>query len=175
MGFMLSKQQWCHIGLIILCQHGTKWRENAVGGAKVLWCDWDCNTFVYIAAFATFLTWLKLLGAMRVLSVKFSLYVVTLLRILSDIRAFLVILFIIIATFASILHILFVGDHGWDENEEEPWRRSGAARGTREPARGAGSTRASVLIVALLLASSLRWLQTCCSCSASGWRARLRS
>merc|ERR1719182_1179451 len=54
-------------------------------------------------------------------------------------------------------------------------RRSGVARGTRDPARGAASTKASVLIVALLLASSLRWLQTCASRSASGWHPRLRA
>ena len=61
--------------------------------------------------------WLKLLGALRVLSVKFSLYVVTLVRILSDIRAFVAVLFIIIATFASVMHLLFVGDD--DEDKED--------------------------------------------------------
>ena len=86
------------------------------------------TSFVCVAAFAAGLAWVKLLGALRMLSVKCSLYVVTLLRILSDIRSFVAILFIIIATFASILHILFVGDHGWDENEEErPFRGIGGA------------------------------------------------
>ena len=72
------------------------------------------------------LAWLKLLGFIKGLSLKFATYVLCLFQIAADIRSFLIVLFLVISAFASMFYLVNM------EEVSEPFYRSAEGRLPRQ-------------------------------------------